>query len=116
MTREQDYLIALRRNVLRRQARLPTLDIRVMMQEDADKRAWRAYGATWDAHKHVHEQMRAEFVSDLRARRGVGVGRSAGGRWAIGHAVTRKYAEYLARLGFRRPAIRGIEYGESRRG
>ena len=67
----------LRRNVLRREAHLPLLDVRTTYDGEVEQALWRAHLA-----QH-HAAVREEVLADLRAEHGAGFGGSTGGRWAI---------------------------------
>lgn len=67
----------LRRQVLRREARLPLLDVRAEYHRAVEQALWR---------RHVelnHERVRAAVLAQLRAKHGERFGGSWGGRMAV---------------------------------
>jgi hypothetical protein len=67
----------LRRNALRREARLPPIDVRAEYQKEVED-AFRR-----EVHDHHHDIVRAEVVERLREERGPGWDCRGGGRWLI---------------------------------
>ena len=76
----------LARNALRREAKLPLLDVRREYERIVEQALWREH-----VERH-YEEVRAQVLDDLRKR----LGReplSAGGRWAVAALVTKALAE-----------------------
>ena len=76
----------LTRRHLRREAKLPLLDVHVVYRREVEQALWREH-----VRQH-HEEVRAQVFDDLRQR----LGReplSAGGRWAVNAMVTKTLAE-----------------------
>lgn len=72
----------LARNALRREARLPLLDVRTTFDREVKY-------AEWVAHVVEHEEAaRAEVLRDQRRRHGADYPQSTGGRWAVSILTT----------------------------
>lgn len=109
------FLLATQKNALRREAQLPLLDVREEMarQSYVDQRA--AYFAEWERRRAVLDAIKADVLAELRAEKGPDFGLSTGGRWMVQHLAVRRYIEYLAGLGYRRPVNptpRPLLYGQ----
>lgn len=69
------------RNQLRREAKLPLLDVRATYAREVEQGLWRA-------HVEQHQAtVRVEVWSRYRAKHGPDWGFSAGGRWAVAAEV-----------------------------
>ncbi len=75
--RAEIFTALLRRQALRREARLPLLDIAFLYHQEVEKALWRRY-----VELH-HDRVRAEILAQQRVKFGNGWGYSAGGRWAL---------------------------------
>lgn len=67
----------LRRQALRREARLPLLNVRAEYELAVGKARWRAHVEKYG------EAVRAEVLAELRAKNGPQFGASMGGLWAV---------------------------------
>lgn len=67
----------LRRQALRREAQLPTLNVRTEYERAVEQARWRAHVATYG------EAVRAQVLAELRAKHGPQFGSSVGGLWAV---------------------------------
>lgn len=65
------------RNSLRREARLPLLDVRVTFEREVRQARWREHVA-----RH-HDAVRAKVLREARGTHGPDYPRSAGGQWAV---------------------------------
>lgn len=83
------------RNALRRQAKLPLLDIRAEYDHQVGLAAERAYAAVCERFADERAHMREQVLGDLRVVHGPGFGLSIGGRWAVGHETNRRFRRYM---------------------
>lgn len=87
MDQAEVFTIILRRNALRRDARLPPLDVRAEYRRAVEHAYWR------EVHAQHYEAVREEVVQRLRQERDPDWGHSAGGRWFIEAKTVRELAE-----------------------
>jgi hypothetical protein len=116
MTTAEAFRRTCERNALRREARLPLIDIRDGIAEELRRDALIAYGLAADHYREVYLRIRQEVLDELRAERGPDFGPSAGGRWIVDHFAGRRFDQFLAGKGFVRPPTRGVSYGSKRKG
>lgn len=67
----------LQRQALRREAQLPLLDVRAEYERAVEQARWRAHVETYS------EAVRAQVLTELRAKNGPQFGGSVGGFWAL---------------------------------
>lgn len=79
------FTTILRRNALRREARLPPLDVRAEYQQEV------ATAYQREIYEQHYDVVRTEVVERLREERGPGWDRSWGGRWMIDALVRREF-------------------------
>src|SRR3978361_711781 len=91
------------RNALRRQAKLPLLDIRAEYDHQVGLAAVRDYQAACERFADEGARIREQVLADFRALHGPGFGLSFGGRWAVGHETNQRFRRYIALRHGRRP-------------
>jgi|GEM_PF-6705083 hypothetical protein len=79
----------LRRNALRRDTRLPPLDVRAEYQQAVATAHWR------EVRDRHYETVREEVVQRLRQERGPNWGHSAGGRWMVEALTERELQRFF---------------------
>jgi hypothetical protein len=100
------------RNALRKQAKLPLLDVRTEMRRALNLEAWRQYYQRWDEHAERYRAIVEAVLEEGRAERGPDFGRSWSGRLLVDFKSRRIFEAYLARLGVNRPELLGgVQYG-----
>ena len=77
----------LARNALRREAKLPLLNVRSEYERIVDLALWRAHV------ERNHEVTTATLLRELRAKQGPNFPQSAGGRWALNALVAKNLKE-----------------------
>lgn len=77
----------LRRNALRREARLPLLDVLALYRQEA------AYWRSWALHDTYYPALRVEVIERLTAERGSEFIRTRSGAWMVHVEVTRLLRE-----------------------
>jgi len=106
-----------RRNEIRREAKLPILDVDRELEFAVNDALWREFLETCERHAGDRARIRAEFVAERRAKDGPDWGNSAGGRWVIEHHTTKRFHAFLAELGHIRPQYaprHAVVYGEAK--
>ena len=101
-----------RRNAVRREAKLPLLDMRAEFDHAVEVAAWRE---ACEKHADDMARIRIEAIADLRRRHGDDFGYSVGGHWAISIEVSKRFNALLAADGVHPPAPRhSVVYGSDR--
>ncbi len=67
----------LRRNALRREAKLPALPVRETFEREVLIAEWS------EIYRRHYQETRQQVLQNLRAKHGPDFGNSAGGRWAV---------------------------------
>ena len=101
-----------RRNAVRREAKLPLLDIHSEFAHAVEVAEWREACV-----KHAEDmaRIRIEVIADLRRRHGNDFGDSVGGHWAINIEVSKRFNALLAADGVHPPTPRhSVVYGSDR--
>jgi hypothetical protein len=93
----------LKRNALRRNNFLPTLDVRAEYARQVAVVSQQDYRARCAKHAADREVIRLEVLAELRAKHGQTFGSSMGGRWAVGE-LTRKRFEAFMKLNYGTPS------------
>ena len=106
------------RNALRRQAKLPLLDIRTAYDHQVGLAAARDYQAVCARFADERICIREQVLADFRALHGFGFGHSFGGRWAVSHETNQRFRRYMSEtLGVHEPGPTGqnsIVYGSAK--
>jgi hypothetical protein len=91
-----------RRNALRREAKLPLLDLRTEFEHAVSLALWKEGHERFDGEI---PRIKQEVLAELQQTRGPEFDeyRSAGARWLIGHMVAERYYALLADHGYHRP-------------
>ena len=100
------------RNALRREAKLPLLNLRAEFVHAVEVAAWREA-----CQKHTDDiaRIKIEALADLRRRYGDSFGYSVGGHWAISIEVFKRILALLAADGVHPPSPRNsVVYGSGR--
>ena len=103
-----------RRNAVRRDAKLPLLDLRSEFDHAVSLALWKEGCERFDCEI---PRIKQEVVAELQQTRGPEFDeyRSAGARWLIGYKVAERYYALLADHGYHRPTPRHqIVYGMDR--
>ena len=77
----------LARNALRREVKLPTLDVHRVYRREVEQALWREH-----VERH-HEATMVTVLHELRAKQGPNFPQSAGGRWAVNALVAKALKE-----------------------
>jgi hypothetical protein len=114
------FTAILRRNKLRRENGLPTIDVRAEYVHEVAVAKQRDYHARCDEHAADREIIRKQVLAELRAQHGPGFGHTMGGRWAVGELTRKRFAAWMAiqfgvTLEHDGPTKNTITYGESKR-
>ena len=103
------------RNALRKQAKLPLLDLTSEYHNGVALAVWQAYQAACDRFADERARIRDQVLADFRAVHGPGFGFTFGGRWAVGHETNRRFHLYMREIhGLQSPGSTGpntIVYG-----
>lgn len=94
------------RNALRKQAKLPLLDLTSEYHNGVALAAWQACQAACDRFAGARARIRDQVLADFRAVHGPGFGFTFGGRWAVGHETNRRFQLYMRE-------IHGLQFPES---
>jgi hypothetical protein len=103
-----------KRNGVRRDAKLPLLDLRTEFERAVSLALWREGRERFDGEI---PRIKQEILAELQQTRGPEFDeyRSAGARWLIGYKVAERYYALLANHGYHRPTPRQqIVYGMDR--
>lgn len=84
------------RNAVRRQAKLPLLDVRAEYDHQMGLAAERDYRAACERFAAERARMREQVLAAFRAVHGPGFGLSSGGRWAVGHETNQRFRRYMS--------------------
>jgi hypothetical protein len=104
-----------KRNALRRQAKLPLLNVRAEMERGLNVEAWRQYHQRWDEHAERYRAIVDSVLAEGRAERGPDFGRSWSGRLLVDFKSRKIFERYLAQLGINTPELMGgVQYGSGR--
>ena len=101
-----------RRNALRREAKLPLLDVQAEFVHAVEVATWRE---ACKEHADDIARIREQAEADFRQRHCADGGLSAGGRWAINYEIIRRIIDLMAAHGVHRPTPHhAIIYGSNR--
>ena len=91
------------RNAVRREAKLPLLDMRVEFDHAVEVTAWREALV-----KHADDiaRIRQGVLAELRARRGADFPQTVGGQWLVRFEATKRIFALLAERGVHPPTPR----------
>ena len=89
-----------RRNALRREAKLPLLDIQAEFVHAVEVATWRE---AREEHAGDIARIREQAEADFRQRHCADGGLSAGGRWAINYEIMRRIIDLMAAHGVHLP-------------
>jgi hypothetical protein len=104
------------RNALRRQAKLPLLNVRAEMERALNVEAWRQYSLRWAEHADRYRAIVESVMSQHRAEYGPNFGQSWSGRLLLDFKARKIFEAYLARLGINRPeSLASVVYGGGQR-
>src|SRR3954467_6817754 len=94
----------LRRNALRREARLPTLDVAAEYRHAVAQAERAEFQAICDQHADLWDEMLATVAEELRTRRGnPSYGNCMGSRIMIRKIALERFYAALERRGFKKP-------------
>ncbi|WHQ70099.1 hypothetical protein [Methylorubrum extorquens] len=86
----------LRRQALRREAQLPALNVRAEYERAVEQARWRAHVEKYG------EAIRAQVLTELRAKNGPQFGGSVGGMWAVRLLTEKRLREMFKGRGYNR--------------
>jgi hypothetical protein len=119
MDRATAFTELTQRNALRRDAKLPLLDLRTEMVLAVELDAHRAYAEECQTYSYDRRRIMEDVLSELRMTRGADFPRSMGGRMLVRLMTDKRFQAFLEiECGIRKPAMVGrnaIRYGELRR-
>jgi hypothetical protein len=119
MDTDEIFTALTQRNALRRQAKLPLLDVKAEYAHQVGLAAGRDYAAACERFADERARIREQVLADFRAVHGPGFGLSFGGRWAVGHETNQRFHRYMDEThGVHAPAQaapNSIVYGSARR-
>lgn len=117
MNRSEIFNALTQRNALRRQAKLPLLDIRAEYDYQVGLAAARDYQAASERFADERARIRAQVLADFRALHGAGFGLSLGACWAVGQETSQRFRRYMSEArGVHEPGHTGrnsIVYGSA---
>jgi hypothetical protein len=100
------------RNAVRRDAKLPLLDLRAEFEHAVSVALWKEGCERFDREL---PRIKQEVLAELRAHRGADVPETVGGHWLVNYEVSRRFLALLAEHGVHRPTPRHqITYGSNR--
>jgi hypothetical protein len=103
MDKSEIFTELTRRNAVRREAKLPLLDMRVEFDHAVEVTAWREACV-----KHADDIARIKHgaLAEFRARRGADFPQSVGGQWMVRFEATKRILAMLAERGVHPPSQR----------
>lgn len=114
MTRGEAFERACKRNALRREGKLPLIDIKLAVEEELRREATRVHYEAAEHYREAFDDIEARVTKDLCAERGPNFRTSVSSHWMITLRSNREFAAFLECLGFPRPPSVVIPYGSSR--
>jgi hypothetical protein len=101
-----------RRNAVRRDAKLPLLDLRAEFKHAVSVALWHE---GCERFRDDMQRIKQEVLAEFRERRGADFPQSVGGHWLVNYEVSRRFLALLADHGYHRPTPRQqIVYGMDR--
>jgi hypothetical protein len=85
-----------KRNAVRREARLPLLDLRAEYAHQIWIAKRREYWTACDEHADEREAIRRRVLAEFRAKYGPNFPSTSGGHWAVGLRTNKRFAVLMA--------------------
>ena len=94
-----------RRNAIRREAKLPLLDVRVEQERDMAEARLNEWWAFCDEHKATRDQIKTEVLAEFRQRYGPDFPVNSISGMAVEIRTNQRFAEFAASKGMEDPSI-----------
>ncbi len=114
MTKSELFTAATKRNTLRREAKLPLLNIRDEIEKAQNVLDWKDFADVCQQHKAVRDRIALRIKAELAARGCDCL--SHGGRFLLAFKVDKDFHDYLRGIGVKIPKVKGIRYGSASSG
>jgi hypothetical protein len=103
---------ACRINALRKEAQLPLRDIREMIAAEQNRIEWQEHARAVERYRAVCEGLRERVRQEYVAAGKGDFSLSVGGQRVLAHRALEMLDRVVQSAGHRRPALRGVQYGE----
>lgn len=113
MSKADLFTEATKRNLLRRDAGLPLLNIREEMAKAQNALDWKHFAEICAQHAAVRDRIAARMKAELAANGFDCL--SYGGRFALNAKVEAEFRDYLRGIGVKIPTVKATRYGGANR-
>jgi hypothetical protein len=109
MSKADLFTEATKKNALRREAKLPLLNMRDEIEKAQSVLEWKHFAEICAQHAAVRDRLAARMKAELAANGFDCL--SFGGRFALNAKVEAEFRDYLRGIGVKIPTMNGIRYG-----